>query len=790
MIRVFPGKAIPIASNIGTIIVRQLTLATGVEQDVDPREVSAYFRNASQEGLRLDLKTDIFQQRLRVCEITDRGNVVLDLSDSRKQTIAESMNLFEGAKAFLDGNPPPNVCRFAISMLEQAIAVWPNNARAYRYLGEAYGRFGELLEAASSFAEAIRLNPSDARAHSRLATIYLYSDEHERAKELSQRALQIDPNDAMVQGVMGWVHVKLEEYTEGKELLERVVASDPNDMFSLSNLGRALLGLKENDEAKVSLLRAIGIEPNYVPALIFLGDVHVELEEYKAAKEVYQKVLRIDPGSTGVLVDLGTVHLKLHEYRDAKRVCQKAVRAKPRSVAAWSNLGVACSELGESRKAKHAYQKALEIEEDNYAVWVNLGGAHAALGEFAEAIDAFEQAKKHDRQPIEAHLGLGSVYQHLGGAENYEKALSVYEELIAFWPHATAYYNLGEVYLQLGDYEKARNAYRTVAEKEPPDEDNFLRVGVLSLAINDLDEAKRYLKKAKPKFEDPDEIKTCAAFIHWVNAKRHWDNRRWSAASSTFQAALDIFDELPGSEFAAAVKAYQRFIDVEHNLSDAIQQEPVEGIYKYVKRAAGSAANTVVAVDAQHVQLLAGKVHCIEAVEEILSQAIKVLRGKRIDLGHIDQLLEAAKAAFEGQDFKPGLDAVDQLKILKHKISGLNTDNKIPFEVLAKLTLVLLVNVMGGLSIPAVLGFGVSVRDFWRLCMHWQKKREDEVIRIIEGFDEDKDNALKELSHPRYASALRRISDPHSKAVRSPELRLRAKEYLAELRERGRLGSD
>lgn len=723
----------------------------------------------------------------------------------------------------------------AVGALREAVAINPRLVKAWNNLGAAYLDLGKYAEAMEACIQAHHIDPDDAMVLANMGGAHIGLEEYVKGKESCERAIVIDPKHVLALANLGAALLELEEYEDAKIACQKAVTinpNNPNHWLALFHLGRAHLELKEYavakavfqsalaveprevaimaklafvymkleeyGEARDICLRALGIQPKYIPVLANLGDAYTGLEEPQKAKETYQRALRVKKDDIHALKGLGTAHLHFGEYEDGKKVCQKVIKIKPRDVAAWTNLGVAHIGLGELRAAKAVFQRALEIEPKNDVVWANLGNVYIGLEQYEDAMHALRQAIAFNPQYESAHLTLGQLYQLLGGTENYEKARDVYEKLTKFWPAATAYYNLGEMYLQLKEYEKARNAHREVAKIEeeiekrsknkPPDEYNYLRVGILSLAINDLDEAKRYLKKAKPMFHDADEIKTCSAFLHWANAKRHWDNKRWSAASNSFQRALAIFNELPDNEFATAIRAYEQFIDIEHNLADAIQQESIEHIYKHVRRATRSAEDTIVSVDAKHVQLLAAKVHCLEAIEEILLQAKKILRKEHIDLEHIDKLLEAAEAAFEGQDFKPGLDAINRLINLKESIRDLNTETKIHFEVLARQTLKPLITIIslsataaGYPVIGTVISISVSGFVLSEFLTRWQRQREDEVIRIIEGFDKDKDAALRELSHPRYASALKRISDPHSKTVLSSILRLKAKKYLEKL---------
>ena len=105
---------------------------------------------------------------------------------------------------------------------------------------------------------------------------------------------------------------------------------------------------------------------------------------------------------------------------------------------------VAFSQPQTTTKSKKAYE--LYVQADNFRV----------RGQFEEAINLLQQALDKDDKFVEAYFRLGVTYANM--KEN-PKAIATYEKGLAltndlrfqkqFW------YELGELYLLTGDYEKA-----------------------------------------------------------------------------------------------------------------------------------------------------------------------------------------------------------------------------------------------------------------------------------------------------------------------------------------------
>jgi protein O-mannosyl-transferase len=84
----------------------------------------------------------------------------------------------------------------AISYLEKAYKVQPNEYETLRLLGVAYGVSGRNDKAIDFFSKALAINPDNADAIWNLANSYFYGGNQAKANELRQRAIQIDPEVA------------------------------------------------------------------------------------------------------------------------------------------------------------------------------------------------------------------------------------------------------------------------------------------------------------------------------------------------------------------------------------------------------------------------------------------------------------------------------------------------------------------------------------------------------------------------------------------------------------------
>lgn len=82
----------------------------------------------------------------------------------------------------------------ALSYLEKAYSMRPDEYETLRLLGVAYGIKGDAQKAIFYFNEALKQNPDDANALFNLGTAYLNAGKVEEGNQYHQRARTIDPN--------------------------------------------------------------------------------------------------------------------------------------------------------------------------------------------------------------------------------------------------------------------------------------------------------------------------------------------------------------------------------------------------------------------------------------------------------------------------------------------------------------------------------------------------------------------------------------------------------------------
>jgi len=192
----------------------------------------------------------------------------------------------------------------ALSALQKATELLPNDAEAHSNLGASLQAIGELDDAVASYRRALEINPDYAEAHSNLGNAL---------RDLGH------PDDAVA-------------------CYRRALAIKPDYADAHSNLGDALRELGRLDEAVASCRRALEINPDLAEGHVSLGAVLHDFGQLDGAVASCRRALEIKPDYVEAHVNLGTALQDFGRLADAEASYRRALEIKPDCAEAYSNL--------------------------------------------------------------------------------------------------------------------------------------------------------------------------------------------------------------------------------------------------------------------------------------------------------------------------------------------------------------------------------------------------------------------------------------------------------------------
>ncbi|WP_373499608.1 tetratricopeptide repeat protein [Desulfococcus sp.] len=246
-------------------------------------------------------------------------------------------------------------------------------------------------------------------------------------------------------------------------------------------------------------------------ALSGIPDVLLEepfIAELKKATEEYLASITARPDEWTSHYNLGNYHLDRQEHPSAIAAYETAIRFDPSEVPPWVNLSIARARLGDNAGADEALRKALSLEPDNAEANFNMGLLKVeqndpALGErhlrraletdprmapaaynlcillggkkrLTEALGFCRRAA--ELRPLEPrYTWTYAYYQHMNGES--KAAAAALMGLIARRPDfADGYLLLADIYIQLGDPERAVAVYTSAVENHLLNPEDLSRI--------------------------------------------------------------------------------------------------------------------------------------------------------------------------------------------------------------------------------------------------------------------------------------------------------------------------
>ncbi len=148
-------------------------------------------------------------------------------------------------------------------------------------------------------------------------------------------------------------------------------------------------------------------------------------------------------------------------FIEAAKLYQRSCRARLDYVAAWNRLGIVCDKLGRYEQAEEAFGQGINHAPKASFLHNNLGFSCLLAGKYEEAEKHLQRALELNGQFQRARVNLGLALAKQGEME------AAFVELKKALPTAQAHYNMGYLYRQDRQWEKAGDAYKLALELDP-----------------------------------------------------------------------------------------------------------------------------------------------------------------------------------------------------------------------------------------------------------------------------------------------------------------------------------
>ncbi len=332
----------------------------------------------------------------------------------------------------------------AMTYLDRAIELTPEDAESYRNRGWAYTLLRDFEKGIVDLNKAIELDPSDFETYQRLANVHLAERDYQLSIDALSKAIEYyEPkeNSDPKTYITGFLQRAASRMTLAKEadqtpeqrskLYSEIVADAdavlaefpdrfPEAGLALYRRGTALRMQELFSEAIVAFTNSIqlipaGSEGSYSgEAFLIRGICWFYQGQNDLARGDFKEAAALSLVDPLPYLWIGYSRAEEGQFRDAIESYGEAAARSPTFALAHVNRGLAYMQLKDYKKAVFNFNEAIRSEPTEPKHFFKRGMAHEQLEEWQKALDSYEIALHHDGNYADANQGAARALQALG----------------------------------------------------------------------------------------------------------------------------------------------------------------------------------------------------------------------------------------------------------------------------------------------------------------------------------------------------------------------------------------
>lgn len=406
----------------------------------------------------------------------------------------------------------------------------PNDVHALTLLGSVRRKQGKYTEAEKLWLKAAQANPNANEAVANLAKLYADEERVDQALPLYETLLSSSPQNSKFKAELAALYQRRGNYQKSLDLAQSIPASSRPDHL-LVVIVADYIGLKRSEnlqKAVDDVVRRAAANPDIVPQLanVLLDDGMVpdagELlrmvakhervtanylatvakmqamsNQPEAAQASVDKALQLDPQSRDALMVAARLAGMKADWKSAMSYLQRAQKTGPPTPDLLQNLVFACMRDNDLVAAHNAALDLLDIQPDSPDAALTMCAVLIRASHWGEADSLLDKVLAVRPEDKRALVGKGVVDYNMGRIDDAQKHLTASIGDGAAEPDA--YYYLGLVAKQKGDFPTAAHYMELALKDRPENADAMTTLGQIYLALGDAEKARPLLEQAVSK---------------------------------------------------------------------------------------------------------------------------------------------------------------------------------------------------------------------------------------------------------------------------------------------------
>jgi len=288
----------------------------------------------------------------------------------------------------------------AVSECRKAAELDPAYADAHMNLGIALAQKGKPNEAIPQFEKSLQLSPDNTEAHANLAAALMSEGRIDEAIAHCRKALSVNPEYTLAHANLAIALTRSRKLDEAMPHFEKALAANPDSVELHYILGRALAEKNRVDEAIPHLEKVLAANPGSTELHYNLAHLLVAARRFEQAIPHFEIILRIAPGYRQARYDLGNaLYFVPGRMADAMAIWSELLRQQPDNPIVLNRIArVRATSFDASFRngpeAVRLAQRAVQLTRSQEPTFIDtLSAAYAESGRFPDAIQTAREAR-------------------------------------------------------------------------------------------------------------------------------------------------------------------------------------------------------------------------------------------------------------------------------------------------------------------------------------------------------------------------------------------------------------
>ncbi|MEK9895825.1 MAG: tetratricopeptide repeat protein, partial [Burkholderiaceae bacterium] len=196
-----------------------------------------------------------------------------------------------------------------------------------------------------------------------------------------------------------------------------------------------------------------------------LASACMRADRVNDARAIYLEQEKLHPDDLGLIVNLGLCEYRLKDFQESLKRFESVLARDPSVYIAQIYAARSLYHLAVFDRAKGLCLGMIKGETDKSEVYDLLGHTCRALGEQSGAIHAYRRSLEILPNNGQTLMALAITYEAVGDTD---QAIYFYESCVAVgWDSASAYKNLGRIFLAQGDHRRSISCLQRAVELDP-----------------------------------------------------------------------------------------------------------------------------------------------------------------------------------------------------------------------------------------------------------------------------------------------------------------------------------